>query len=195
MVEELFKPIKRKINRPSLKTLLGKKELVGVEIGVYRGLNAENILTGLDIKKLYLIDPYLEEDGMLSGTTTSGSMTLQIRYEAHKRLDRFKDKIVWIEKKSEYAVEDIGDGELDFAYLDGDHSYNVIKRDIELYFQKVKIGGLVAGHDYDQPDSNNGVIRAVEETLGNKGYEIFSGISLDDPNSMDWWIAKKTEEV
>ena len=36
-----------------------KNDLVGCEIGVGRGHNAKNILTKLNCKKLYLIDPYL----------------------------------------------------------------------------------------------------------------------------------------
>jgi len=178
-----------KVNRPSLRTLIGKKDLVGAEIGVFLGLNAYNILASLDIKKLYLIDPYEEEEGMLSGTTTNGSVVLRLRHEAHQRLEKFKDKIIWIEKKSEYAVEDIEDGELDFVYIDGCHIFEYVLKDNELYSPKVKIGGLLCGHDYDPPDKNNGVIQAVNEFF--KGYEIFSDISLDDPNSMDWWTVKK----
>ena len=192
MDEELFKPIKRKINRPSLRTLIGKKELVGAEIGVFTGLNAENILIGLDIKRLYLIDPYLEEDGKLSGTTTSSSRILELRYNSHYRLERFHTKIVWIEKKSEYAVNDIKDSELDFVYIDGDHTYIAVKKDIELYFPKVKLNGLFCGHDFDQPDSNNGVIQAVNEFFTvEKGYVIHSDVGLDDTRSNDWWVEKK----
>ena len=191
MDEELFKPIRHKINRPSLRTLIGKKDLIGAEIGVYLGKNAENMLVGLDMQRLYLIDPYLNEDGKLSGTTTSSSRILELRYNSHYRLERFHSKIVWIEKKSEYAVNDIKDSELDFVYIDGDHTYIAVKKDIELYFPKVKIGGLIAGHDYDPPDENNGVIQATQEFFGSKGYDILSGISLDDLRSNDWWCFKK----
>ena len=41
--------------RPALETLKGKSNLVGAEIGVLGGDNAEDILKNLDIKKLYLI--------------------------------------------------------------------------------------------------------------------------------------------
>ena len=40
------------------KQLVGKKALVGAEIGVYEGAHALGLLNNLDIKKLYLIDPY-----------------------------------------------------------------------------------------------------------------------------------------
>ena len=46
------------IDRPALRTLIGRKNLVGCEIGVGEGINALQILRELDIKTLYLIDPY-----------------------------------------------------------------------------------------------------------------------------------------
>jgi predicted O-methyltransferase YrrM len=39
------------------------------------------------------------------------------------------------------------DGELDFLFLDGDHSYEGVVRDFELYSPLVREGGLVAFHD------------------------------------------------
>jgi len=39
-----------------------KKNLTGAEIGVLKGENAARILKSLDIKHLYLIDPYMEYD-------------------------------------------------------------------------------------------------------------------------------------
>ena len=39
--------------------LTTKHPLTGVEIGVYKGENALNILENLNIKMLYLVDPYI----------------------------------------------------------------------------------------------------------------------------------------
>ena len=38
--------------------LKGKKDLIGVEIGVFEADHALSLLENLDIKKLYLVDPY-----------------------------------------------------------------------------------------------------------------------------------------
>ena len=37
--------------------------------------------------------------------------------------------------------------ELDFLFIDGDHSYNGVKRDFEMYSPLVRKGGLIAFHD------------------------------------------------
>ena len=39
------------------------------------------------------------------------------------------------------------DGELDFVYLDGNHEEPFVTEDINLWWPKIKSGGLLAGHD------------------------------------------------
>lgn len=51
---------------------------------------------------------------------------------------------------------------LDFVFIDGSHTYQDVKKDIEVWIKKVKKGGYIGGHDYD----NNDVKRAVNELLG-----------------------------
>ncbi len=43
----------------------------------------------------------------------------------------------------------IGDAGLDFLFIDGDHSYEGVKRDFEMYGTLVKPKGLIAFHDID----------------------------------------------
>jgi cephalosporin hydroxylase len=41
----------------------------------------------------------------------------------------------------------IGDNEIDFLFLDGDHTYEGIKKDWEMYAPLVRSGGIIAFHD------------------------------------------------
>lgn len=43
----------------------------------------------------------------------------------------------------------VGDQRLDFLFIDGDHSYDGVKRDYEMYGPLVKPGGLIAFHDIE----------------------------------------------
>ena len=176
--------------RPSMSTLKQKKNLVGAEIGVYAGLHALNILTNLDIHKLYLIDPYEIYPGLdtAAGTETANDMN-SARNQAEEILADHKDKIVWIKDFSENAVKKIKE-DLDFVYIDGNHKYDYVKKDLELYFPLIKEDGLMAGHDYDEGNSNNGVKRAVNEFFKDKDMKVFSAISRDSDNSNDWWCFK-----
>lgn len=123
-----------------------RKDLIGAEIGTDKGVNAKNILENLSIQKLYLIDPY--EDTLSKKSEKS----------AKKMLRKWKNKIIFIKKRSSDAVKDIPDN-LDFVYVDGDHSYEVVNEDIKDYYKKIKKGGILSGHDIDQ----KGVYRAVSE--------------------------------
>ena len=40
------------------------------------------------------------------------------------------------------------DNSIDFVFIDANHEYDYVKKDIEAWFPKVKVGGIIAGHDY-----------------------------------------------
>jgi predicted O-methyltransferase YrrM len=50
------------------------------------------------------------------------------------------------------VVELVGDRGIDFLFIDGDHSYDGVKRDFEMYSPLVKPTGLIAFHDIDYCD-------------------------------------------
>jgi hypothetical protein len=40
------------------------------------------------------------------------------------------------------------DNSIDFVFIDANHDYDSVKEDISVWFPKVKVGGVIAGHDY-----------------------------------------------
>ena len=164
--------------RRSLIQLIGKNDLIGCEIGVQTGKNALKILETLDIKKLYLVDPYLQYNGFEGDKQMLHN---KLKQEAHKRLEHFDNRIVWIEKDSTdiKTLNDIKEP-LDFVYIDGNHSYEWVKKDISNWYDKIKIGGLISGHDINHPD----VFRALSEfTVSNDIKEVYI-------KRKDWWFIK-----
>lgn len=165
--------------RATVRKLKGQKGLVGVEIGVDIGNHALNMLQELDIKMLYLIDPYIVYD---KGSNSPGVPKYKDKTLNHKQLskDKLKDfcnKVVWIYDFSYNAHKLIDDNELDFVYIDGNHTYEYTKKDIDLFYSKVKPGGLISGHDYKK--ETPGVIRAVNER--------FSKVTVD---GWEWSVIK-----
>src|SRR3989344_9338417 len=79
---------------------LNKNNLIGAEIGVMSGWNSRSLLQELDIKKLYLIDPY----EFYNGAETYYKVDEETLKEAKKRLNKWKEKIVWIKKLSSQAA-------------------------------------------------------------------------------------------
>ena len=57
------------------------------------------------------------------------------------------------------ASEKFEDNSLDIVFIDADHTYKAVKKDIQLWWPKVRTGGILAGHDYDI--KHMGVVNAV----------------------------------
>lgn len=66
-----------------------------------------------------------------------------------------------IKMDSHSAAARFKDNELDAVYIDANHSYEYVKKDIELWRVKVRPGGVISGHDYRIED----VRKAVHELL------------------------------
>lgn len=58
------------------------------------------------------------------------------------------------------------DKSVDFLFIDGDHRYEAVKKDIQLWLPKIIPGGFISGHDYVR-EGNCGVIDAVNEFFPN----------------------------
>lgn len=69
--------------------------------------------------------------------------------------------------------------QLDFLFIDGDHSYNGVKQDFEMYSPLVRPGGLIAFHDIVESEKhrrqNCYVASFWSELQGNKREYIFDG--------------------
>ena len=55
-------------------------------------------------------------------------------------------------------------------FIDAAHDYENVKLDIQHWLPKVRVGGIIAGHDYDP--RWEGVIKAVDESFSGKNIEI-----------------------
>lgn len=167
--------------RPMIRFLerQGRKQLVGVEIGVEHGINALNILKTLPIKTLYLVDPYEFYFDVAEGKHKHAEIYFEM---AKANLSQYNARIEFIRKKSVDAVNDIPT--VDFIYVDGDHSYENVKCDIQLYHPKVRFKGVLGGHDYPYFP---GVFKAVNEFVETNKLKLHHKIA-------DWWIVKQKNE-
>jgi len=160
---------RRPYTRPFDLLLKSKKDLVGAEVGVYRGQHAREMLSYLSIKKLYLVDPWQRYSEY--NEKKLGNQLEEAYFDSKKLLKEFDDgRVVWLKGFSVDIAKKIEDNTLDFVYIDGNHSYEFAKKDIEAWTPKLKQGGFIGGHDFDSNvDKKNlegikyGVKRAVEE--------------------------------
>lgn len=147
----------------------GASSFVGAEIGVFKGHHAVSMLSYLPLKKLYLVDPYMPyvQDGVLINPVFS-------RRIAYANLTGFK-QVCWTK------ASELPNG-LDFIYVDSNHDYEAVKKDLELYYAKVRCGGVLGGHDF--ANLFHGVIRAVVEFVVKEHLEL-------QVEQYDWWVIKK----
>jgi SAM-dependent methyltransferase len=146
---------------------------VGAEVGSWKGDFASQLLTVTRPRQLYLIDPWehREEDAyehaLFGGEAGDGHAKMEAVYRGV--LDRFGAEIehgqVFVRRsRSGEAAADLADDSLDWVYIDGDHTYDAVKADLEAYHRVVRPGGLLAGDDYGLPGWwESGVTRAVDE--------------------------------
>ncbi len=60
------------------------------------------------------------------------------------------------------AASRYSDDSLDFVFIDASHDRESVGNDLSAWWPKVRPGGILAGHDYDQP----GVESAVDDRFG-----------------------------
>lgn len=134
-------------------------ELIGCEIGVCHGFTTELLLKQIpNIKKIYAVDSYpsfVDWDG----TRITEERQSETKRRCSNRLSVFGDKVTFIYDTSTNFSKQILDDELDFIFIDGDHSYEATLADITNYWPKIKKGGIFAGHDINL----NTVDAAVKE--------------------------------
>lgn len=137
------------------------KNAVGCEIGVYKGFFSERILRIAKPKKLYLIDTW--DEAYTTGSKFDTQSGHDSRY--HSVLQAFKTQldrgtVEVLRTTSDKAVTNFAPNSLDFVYIDGDHSYNQVRKDLENYYPLIKLNGMLCGDDYEV---HEGVTEAVKE--------------------------------
>lgn len=131
---------------PNLLNSLNLKDK-GAEVGVFKGEFSKFILENWN-GHLYMIDTWKPfpkkeyEDGSNKDEFKS------IISEVFDNLEGYETRSTLIRSLSHEASELFEDYSLDFVYIDANHTYNYVKSDIESWYKKVKIGGILCGHDY-----------------------------------------------
>lgn len=123
---------------------------IGAEIGIEQGYTSKHILTRTSTQYLYMIDPYLRDYDPAQRVYTTGRggdpdkdyEQIVEYFAAH-----FPKRSTIIRKKAENATNDVPD-ELDFVFIDGNHTFKYVMRDLNFGVPKVKSNGLVMGHDW-----------------------------------------------
>jgi len=182
-----------------LKGYFGDKELIDIEIGVDKGINSLQMISKLNIKKLYCIDPYMLDFVYIDSNDHKSKIELHIdinkrnelisqSYDECKRnlYDKYNN-VIHIKRFSSKAIRSIKESNLDFVYIDGDHSYRTVELDIKLYKKKLSKDGIIGGDDY----MKNGVNQAVNEMIPREKLHVMNYDVLrkgKKETNTEWWV-------
>ena len=176
--------LRRTLPRPATlfaRSYFKNQPLKVVEIGTFEGANASSMLKNLNIHTLNCVDPYMVYEQYRSDGSFERVKALRKRSHSiiNSLSSRTNARVVWIEEFSDKAAPNFLKESMDFIYIDGNYTYSYVKKDIELYFSKVKNGGIIAGHDIEFEE----VGRAVMEFAVKKNLKVYI-------KSPDWIIVK-----
>lgn len=132
------------INRPIMAETLAELGFnLGAEVGVAGGAHARLLVEKNPKLKLYCIDPWIVYEGY--GDYDTHRMS---QFERDVLNTMQTDNYVLMKEYSMDAVKKFEDNSLDFVYIDGAHDYKNVVDDICEWSKKVKVGGIVYGHDF-----------------------------------------------
>jgi precorrin-6B methylase 2 len=129
-----------------------------VEIGSFLGRSTLALLSGINPNgKVYAIDPF-------DVNVYKSQQDPEYSEIYEKFVENTKDfkNLEIIRDKSCNAAIQLKNERFDMIFIDGDHTYEAVKKDIELWLPKTK--RIICGHDYNTHYSS--VVLAVKDTLG-----------------------------
>ena len=158
-----------------------------VEIGSWVGVGTCYLACGLRAGRggrVYAVDTYggttldaNSQAAWAASVAKLGGSTLPL-FRKHVAAFGLEDLVVPIEADSvRAAAQWTGEG-IDLLYIDGDHFYQAVRSDFEAWWPRVKLGGVVMFHDYD--DRHPGVKRLVDEVRAGP----LKGVSAEQVGSL-----------
>lgn len=155
--------------------LKDKGQIKGLEIGCAEGATSEFLLKSLPELNLCGVDPYVD---YIDWNGNSLNKLNEKFVNTMNRMKPYDERFRLIRKFSDDAVGDFEDESLDFIFVDGLHTYDQVKKDLENFYPKLKKGGLFSGHDFHN-------IKEVRDAV--KEFAIKEGLKTIQSTDFDVW--------
>eukprot|EP00920_Eleutheroschizon_duboscqi_P007673 GHVT01017495.1.p1 GENE.GHVT01017495.1~~GHVT01017495.1.p1 ORF type:complete len:402 (-),score=17.59 GHVT01017495.1:196-1332(-) len=125
----------------------------GVELGVFDGHFAKNVLHNWHHCQEYvLVDLWSAQENYdqdASGSYLSvPERAAQVLSNALRTTAPWREKVRVCRGGTTECHEEFHDEYFDFVYVDARHDRHSVRRDLDLWWPKLKPGGIMAGHDY-----------------------------------------------
>lgn len=170
--------------RDQLADLLAEMGLnKGAEIGTEQGVYAEKLLKANPKLHLSCVDAWTAYRGYRDHTRQA---KLDNFYEiTQARLMPYRWHYQLIRAFSMDALQQFEDNSLDFVYIDANHDFINVTQDVYHWSKKVRVGGIVAGHDY---------VKRKDEAAHVHVKQVMHGYT-DAYNIKPWFVLGKDAKV
>ncbi|OEU68393.1 MAG: hypothetical protein BBJ57_02185 [Desulfobacterales bacterium PC51MH44] len=130
----------------------------GCELGTYQGGTTFFLLDNLPDLTLHTVDIFEQQPEHENYKEDRYDFT--DRYPmVMEKAKKYGDRLVVHKGWTHEVAEKIEPETFDFVFIDADHNYEGVKRDILAWKSKIKQGGFLMGHDANLPS----VAKAVKE--------------------------------
>lgn len=161
-------------------SIRGASQLKVAEIGVRECFTSVALLQAFPTLNMVLVDPYNVYDDEASSNTSLwfGRDMLQ---RALARLRPYMNRATVVLQRSFEAASWMKDNSFDLVFIDGDHEFDYVQQDIEVWWPLVRECGILSGHDYTIPFQ--GVVAAVNAFAARNNLKVNLASEM-------WWIEK-----
>ena len=189
MKRESFSPTEVLIEL--IKDHIGVPKL-GCEIGVWKAKNACLLLKEFTGLHLLLVDRYKVYDeeekkhSRVCGRVNQNDM-YRILKNSISRTRKISTPSIFMISDSTLPIDIIENEQFDYVFIDANHTYETVSKDLLNWIPKVRLGGLVCGHDYGGGRNKRGffgVTKAVND------YALKHGIKIKESPACIWSFVK-----
>jgi Methyltransferase domain len=138
------------------------------EVGVFAGEATVQFMRSPKVHFLICVDNW--KGGYDDSDWASNADMAVAEFAFRQRMRPFESRRWSLAKVTSFQASFLCQpGTLDMVYIDANHSYESLHKDIGAWMGAVKAGGWVAGHDYNKAQFP-GVVQAVEELVAKMGH-------------------------
>lgn len=143
---------------------------VGVEVGVMAGLYSEVICRENPQMTVYGVDPWVEQ--VIREKSSDLPEVLYLQEDVIADYKRTQERMApysnykILRSTSIEAARGFEDNSIDFVYIDADHTFKAVLEDIDAWLPKLRVGGIMSGHDYKDFKRNHIATIEVKQAVG-----------------------------
>jgi len=150
------------------------------EVGVMGGVHALQIWNTLSVTEMFLIDSW-----RLNYRPTSIDSMCKTA-----RLFDCMSNVYMLRMDTFTAARNVA-GEFDFVYLDDNHEGYHLYREIDVWLPKIRVGGILAGHDFDR-NLKGRVKYGLDKFCSERDIE-YSSVDCNEGEKVGDWVIRKSD--